>query len=182
MKREQGFTLIELLVVISIIGLLASVVLVALNSARSKSRDAKRIADMNQIAKAMELYFNSCDSYPVVTASTTLTNSMSVFLGTAANCGDNGGASPNGGIGSTLVGTKISGLSAAPTPADSTTCATGSNNSYSYRSYENSVMTDFTESNDDAVSYTIYFCLGDNVGGGGGIQSGVRRLTPSGFQ
>jgi len=63
-NKNKGFTLIELLVVIAIIGLLASVVLLALNSARAKSRDAKRIADMRQIATALELYFNDNSSYP----------------------------------------------------------------------------------------------------------------------
>ncbi len=62
--NQKGFTLIELLVVIAIIGLLASVVLLALNSARQKSRDAKRLADARQVASAMELYFNDNSSYP----------------------------------------------------------------------------------------------------------------------
>ncbi len=53
---QKGFTLIELLVVISIIGLLASTVMVALNSARVKARDAKRATDITQISKALELY------------------------------------------------------------------------------------------------------------------------------
>lgn len=65
--EDEGFTLIELLVVIAIIGLLASVVLVSLNSARAKSRDAKRIADAKLIANAMELYFNDNATYPPTT-------------------------------------------------------------------------------------------------------------------
>jgi type II secretion system protein G len=65
---RQGFTLIELLVVIAIIGLLASVVLLALNSARAKARDAKRLADVKQLSSALELYNNDRSAYPSVTA------------------------------------------------------------------------------------------------------------------
>ena len=58
-KRPSGFTLIELLVVISIIGLLASVVLVSLNGARAKARNARRLADIKQLQTALELYYDT---------------------------------------------------------------------------------------------------------------------------
>lgn len=61
---RSGFTLIELLVVISIIGLLASVVMASLNSARAKGRDAKRKADFSQIVRALELYYDTYNAYP----------------------------------------------------------------------------------------------------------------------
>jgi len=61
---SRGFTLIELLVVIAIIGILASVVLASLNSARANARDAVRLSDMQQISKAMELYFLDIGRYP----------------------------------------------------------------------------------------------------------------------
>ncbi len=64
-KTGAGFTLIELLVVIAIIGLLASVVLVALNGARIKARTAKRITDLAQVRKALEMYYNTYNSYPI---------------------------------------------------------------------------------------------------------------------
>jgi len=59
MKAKKGFTLIELLIVIGIIGVLASIVLVAMGGARSKARDAVRQADMRQIASAMEMYYGA---------------------------------------------------------------------------------------------------------------------------
>lgn len=58
MIKNKGFTLIELLVVIAIIGILASVVLASLNSARSKARDARRKSDLKEIHTAMELYLD----------------------------------------------------------------------------------------------------------------------------
>lgn len=61
-KTQKGFTLIELLVVIAIIGILSSVVLASLNNARRKSRDARRMADLQQIKLAQELYFDASGS------------------------------------------------------------------------------------------------------------------------
>jgi type II secretion system protein G len=63
-EGHAGFTLIELLVVIAIIGLLASIVLVSLNSAREKARDAKRVADLKQIQTALEMYYADNGNYP----------------------------------------------------------------------------------------------------------------------
>ena len=64
-NNKKGFTLIELLVVIAIIGILASIVLASLNSARRKSRDSRRLADLKQIKNATELYLNDNKTYPV---------------------------------------------------------------------------------------------------------------------
>lgn len=63
-RASKGFTLIELLVVIAVIGILASVVLASLNSARAKSRDAKRKADLTQVRSALELYMADYGAYP----------------------------------------------------------------------------------------------------------------------
>ncbi len=63
-KPSKGFTLIELLVVISIIGLLSTLAVYAVNVARVKARDAKRKADLVQIQKAIELFYDASGSYP----------------------------------------------------------------------------------------------------------------------
>lgn len=67
---RKGFTLIELLVVIAVIGILAAVIMASLNSARAKARDAKRAADMDQIYKALNLYYDTYGCLPITTAST----------------------------------------------------------------------------------------------------------------
>ena len=64
MKKQRGFTLIELLVVIAIIGLLSTLAVVALNNARQKARDARRVSDVKQIQTALELYYNDENGYP----------------------------------------------------------------------------------------------------------------------
>lgn len=67
-KSEKGFTLIELLVVIAIIGLLSSIVLASLSTARVKARDARRQVDLNQIYLALQLYFDANGYLPVTSS------------------------------------------------------------------------------------------------------------------
>lgn len=63
-KQRKGFTLIELLVVIGIIGNLSIIVIVNLNDARARARDAVRMHDLSLLARALEMYFLENDLYP----------------------------------------------------------------------------------------------------------------------
>lgn len=62
---KKGFTLIELLVVVAIIGMLSSVVLSSLNTARSNARDTTRKVDVSQAITALELYYGENNTYRV---------------------------------------------------------------------------------------------------------------------
>jgi len=56
---QTGFTLIELLVVIAIIGILSGIVLISMNSARRAARDTRRISDIKEIMKSLQIYENA---------------------------------------------------------------------------------------------------------------------------
>ncbi|MFA5751410.1 MAG: type II secretion system protein [Candidatus Paceibacterota bacterium] len=87
----KAFTLIELLVVVAIIGILASLVMVSLNSARAKARDMRRLSDLRALANALYLYADdNKGNFP------SIPGGPAVCIGTSESCWDNGVASVAG--------------------------------------------------------------------------------------
>ena len=64
---KKGFTLIELLVVVSLIGVLSTLVIANLNSARERARDTQRKSDLKNIQTALRLYYNDQGVFPTKT-------------------------------------------------------------------------------------------------------------------
>lgn len=65
MNNKKGFTLLELLVVIALIGLLSSLIIASLVSVRAKTKDSKRIQDLDNIANALERFAIDYGRYPL---------------------------------------------------------------------------------------------------------------------
>ena len=84
LSNKKGFTLIELLVVIAIIGLLSTLAVIALGSARTKARDAKRLSDLKQVQTALELYYTDKAAYPTAAVAITLGTGSAVCLDNTA--------------------------------------------------------------------------------------------------
>lgn len=83
-RLNRGFTLIELLVVIAIIGILSSVVLASLNTARSKGADAAIKSNLNNIRAQAELVYDTAGgSYAAVCADTNVSRGVAAAASAA---------------------------------------------------------------------------------------------------
>ena len=165
-SQKAGFNLIELIVVISIIALISTFALNALNTARQKSRDTKRVADLKQIQKALEIYYNqaSVQAYP---------NYISLGLGDSSKINDcssaectkitSSGIVNNAGQGKVYMGL----IPADPGAEDGLECA-GTDTKPCHYSY----------SRITPINFIIKFYLERGVEG---INKGPQCLTESGF-
>jgi prepilin-type N-terminal cleavage/methylation domain-containing protein len=86
MKSEKGFTIVELLVVISTIGVLAAIVLSNVNVFAAKARDARRKADLRNLAVALEMYYSQFGSYPSTGATDPNQAATNTQCSTVAGC------------------------------------------------------------------------------------------------
>lgn len=153
-SNKKGFTLIELLVVLLIIGLLATISVVALGTARAKGRDTRRLTDVKGIQNALELYFVDQNGYPEVASAT--------VLGTPASTGrlDATGFGASTGTGTPVYMVKVP---ANPTPNGA---------DYEYTSTDAAGAACTTG---PCASYTLTFNL---ESGAGGYTTGAHTATP----
>ena len=160
-KAKSGFTLIELLVVISIIGLLSTLAVVALNNARVRSRDAKRTSDMSALLTAMQLFYDQYTSFDFTGAANVCGNGANK-VSTCNVAGQGGLLDFMGGVGSiedpiTSVGATCSATSGAPC----TTCDPA-----------------FTAAS-TSDTFSIAFCL---EGQSGSLAAGAHAVTHTGIR
>jgi type II secretion system protein G len=155
-QKNIGFTLIELLVVISIIGILSTLAIVSLNNVRSKARDSKRISDINQIQKALELYSSEQNGYPADT-------NLTLGAGNGLVLSQDNGFDSTGGGSVYMSKVPLNPLSGG--------------SDYIYNSYTSSSATESCNT-DPCPWYIITFSLEQQTGA---IQEGQRTANPNGI-
>jgi prepilin-type N-terminal cleavage/methylation domain-containing protein len=153
-QRHRGFTLIELLVVIAVIGLLATLAVVALSGTQARGRDAARVGAIRQIQTALELYNSEALGYPPTTGPVVLG-----IDGQRALCSDGWKAACDPGDAVYLTP-----VPKAAAPQDGG-CDPGDN--------------DFTYTAVGGANYTLTFCLGNVTGY---LAPGMHTADPSGIR
>ena len=160
-KNKNGFTLVELLVVIAVIALIGVFAAVAVNSARSKQRDATRLANVRQLQSALEDFFNESNVYPEGELTPLGDSSVSACLGLdgfASNC------SSDSSVFMRIVPTTFDkGLDSI------VTCGDPARNAFCFTQLE------------EGDSYVIHFEL-ENGLASVGLQAGVNCATPDGME
>lgn len=156
-----GFTLVELLVVIAVIALIGVFASVAVNSARSKQRDATRLANVRQMQSALEDFFNETNTYPSGELLPLGDPASSTCLGSDGFASD---CSTDSSVFLRIVPTTHeNGLEGI------ITCGDPARNAFCYTQLQ------------DGESYVIHFEL-ENGLTSVGLQSGVNCATPEGME